>query len=202
MKVEQTTKASPNQGYAATGRTREHLVPSEIDQLLTAAKHTVRNGLRNYVAILLAYRHGLRVGELVGLRWSDVDFEGGTILVRRLKGSKSGNHPLCGDELRALRKLARQSAGIYILASSKGIPLATSAVASMVGQTHTQAESSRARKSLSHPACRRLALIPPLAEESWRSRLSAIWRTTARLAGAWSLRIREASSWKATSRTQ
>ena len=129
---QQAKGTSPNQGYAATGRTREHLTPTEVDRLLTAAKRTARNGHRNYCAVLLAYRHGLRVGELVDLRWSDVDFEAGTILIRRMKGSKSGNHPMMGDEIRALRKLQRESSGPYILANSKGAPLATSAISSMV----------------------------------------------------------------------
>jgi integrase len=35
--------------------------------------------VRNHAMILLAYRHGLRASELVVLRWSDIDFELGTI---------------------------------------------------------------------------------------------------------------------------
>lgn len=39
-----------------------------------------------------------------------MDLEGGTIYLRRVKGSRSGRHPLQGDEMRALRKLKRDSA--------------------------------------------------------------------------------------------
>jgi type 1 fimbriae regulatory protein FimE len=35
--------------------------------------------------ILIAYRHGLRVGELVALRWDQVDFSQVLLHVARLK---------------------------------------------------------------------------------------------------------------------
>jgi integrase len=47
---------------------REHLTPSEIDRLIAAARQLGRHGHRDATMILLAYRHGLRVSELVSLR--------------------------------------------------------------------------------------------------------------------------------------
>lgn len=55
--------------------------------------------------ILLTYRHGLRVSELVALRWEQIDFGGGTIYINRLKHGVSSTHPLRGRELRVLRQL-------------------------------------------------------------------------------------------------
>jgi type 1 fimbriae regulatory protein FimB/type 1 fimbriae regulatory protein FimE len=52
----------------ANRRSREHLTPAEIDRLIAAAQHLGRHGQRDATMILLAYRHGLRVSELVGLR--------------------------------------------------------------------------------------------------------------------------------------
>src|SRR5215471_10588299 len=43
--------------------------------------------LRDQCMILLAYRHGLRASEVVGLRLSDVRLEDRQVIVRRLKGS-------------------------------------------------------------------------------------------------------------------
>ena len=57
--------------------------------------------------ILIAYRHGLRVSELVGLRREQVDLGQGLLHVRRRKNGLSSTHPLRGPELRALRKLFR-----------------------------------------------------------------------------------------------
>jgi type 1 fimbriae regulatory protein FimB/type 1 fimbriae regulatory protein FimE len=62
---------------------------------------------RDATLILLAYRHGLRVSELVALRWEQVDFGSGTIYINRLKHGVSSTHPLRGPELRALRQLQR-----------------------------------------------------------------------------------------------
>jgi integrase len=57
--------------------------------------------------ILMAYRHGLRVSELIGLRWSQVDFTTARLTVTRVKGSTNSTHGIPGDELRELRKLQR-----------------------------------------------------------------------------------------------
>lgn len=58
-------------------RTREHLTPQEVEKLITAARRVGRYGHRDATLILIAYRHGLRVSELVALRWDQIDFEQG-----------------------------------------------------------------------------------------------------------------------------
>jgi integrase len=50
--------------------------------------------------ILVGYRHGLRVSELVDLRWDQVDFRTATLHVRRVKQGTPSSHPILGDELR------------------------------------------------------------------------------------------------------
>jgi integrase len=66
-------------------RTREHLTPQEVDKLIKAASRVGRYGHRDATLILIAYRHGLRVSELVALRWDQVDLEQGLLHVSRLK---------------------------------------------------------------------------------------------------------------------
>src|SRR5215831_5717388 len=56
----------------------------------------------------LAYRHGLRVAELIALRWDQVNLQDGLLHVRRRKNGLSSTHPLYGVELRALRQVARE----------------------------------------------------------------------------------------------
>jgi len=53
--------------------------------------------------LLLMFRHGLRVSEAVGLKLSDVDLEGRSVHVKRLKRGLSTMHPLRGEELRVLK---------------------------------------------------------------------------------------------------
>jgi type 1 fimbriae regulatory protein FimB/type 1 fimbriae regulatory protein FimE len=88
-------------------RDREYLLESEVKAMMAAAKKG-RWGHRDSTLILVAYRHGLRISELVNLRWQQVDFGTGHLHVRRIKGSRPSVHPIKGDELRALRELLRQ----------------------------------------------------------------------------------------------
>ena len=102
----QTVAASrrkPNAHY----RTREHLTEAEVERLMAAARQN-RWGHRDATMILVAYRHGLRVSELVDLRWDQIDFAAAALHVRRLKRGTPATHPILGDELRALRRLRRE----------------------------------------------------------------------------------------------
>jgi integrase len=58
--------------------------------------------------LLMAYRHGLRVSELIDLRLKDIDLDTSRLFVRRKKGSLSTHQPIEGDELRALRAWLRE----------------------------------------------------------------------------------------------
>lgn len=89
-------------------RTREYLLPNEVEAMIKAARQVGRHCLRDATLILLVYRHGLRISELVALRWSQVDSGSGTIYINRLKNGVSATHPLHGPELRVLRRLQRE----------------------------------------------------------------------------------------------
>jgi len=92
---------------AVDPRKKNFLTEAEVEGLLKAARKG-RHRVRNYAMLLLAFRHGLRVSELINLRMADLDLDTGRLFVRRLKGSLSTSHPLEGDEIRALRALLRQ----------------------------------------------------------------------------------------------
>ncbi len=81
---------------------KNFLTTSEMKKFLEAARKG-RHGVRDYCLMLMAYRHGLRVSELIDIRLKDLDFDSARIYVRRLKGSLSTHQPIEGDELRAIR---------------------------------------------------------------------------------------------------
>jgi integrase len=113
-------------------RTREHLTPGEVDRLIEAARGN-RHGHRDATMILMAYRHGLRAAELCDLRWDQVDFRGGVLHTRRLKNGTPSTHPIQGDELRALRRLQRESeASPFVFVSERGSPFTTAGFARML----------------------------------------------------------------------
>jgi site-specific recombinase XerD len=110
------------------------LTERQVEDLRRAVKKTSRNPHRDSTMILLAYRHGLRVGELTDLRWEDVHLDRAEIYVRRLKRSKTTMQPLQGDELRALRKLGREkrSSLSFVFVSEQRGPLSIDAVEYML----------------------------------------------------------------------
>jgi integrase len=113
-------------------RTREHLTPSEVDKLIEAARAN-RYGHRDATMILVAFRHGLRAAELCDLRWDQVDFRDAVLHTRRVKNGTPSTHPIQGDELRALRRLQRESeASPFVFVSERGSPFTTAGFARML----------------------------------------------------------------------
>ncbi len=107
-------------------RPRKHLTPSEVKALLVAARHSGRYRLRDETAVLLAFRHGLRATELVGLHWSQIDLLGATLSVQRAKGGQPTEHPLRSIELRLLGRLRRKNREAeYVFLSERGSPMTT-----------------------------------------------------------------------------
>ena len=64
------------------GGKRQALTKDELNRLFAALKRN-RHGHRDYMVALVAFLHGLRVSELIDLRWDDVDFNQSTIAIRR-----------------------------------------------------------------------------------------------------------------------
>jgi type 1 fimbriae regulatory protein FimB/type 1 fimbriae regulatory protein FimE len=68
---------------------RQYLTSIAIDALMRSAKSTGRHRHRDGTLILIAHHHGLRLSELVALRWDQVDLKFGRIHVNRLKNGSS-----------------------------------------------------------------------------------------------------------------
>jgi integrase len=88
-------------------RTREYLTEAEVERLIEAAKGN-RYGHRDATMIPMAYRHGLRVSELVDLRWDQIDFDTANLAVRRVKSGSPSTHPIRGAPRAAARAVERR----------------------------------------------------------------------------------------------
>ena len=122
-------------------REREFLTPLEIEQLIDAAKKKGRHSHRDATMILLAYRHGLRVSELISLRWQQIDLASGLMQVNRRKNGLSCVHPLFGPELRALRKIKRTYPQTdYVFMSERGSPMIASTFRKIVARAGVEAK--------------------------------------------------------------
>ena len=129
-----TTLTTPN--TKSCNISRDHLTPTEVKLLIEVVRK--KGGwysYRNSILILMLYRHGLRRSEAAHLRWSDIDLEGGTIYIRRIKGSRSGRHPLQGDEMRALKKLKRDYyPSPFVFTTNRYTPLSQRTISHIVHQ--------------------------------------------------------------------
>ena len=115
-----------------------------MKRFLDAARHS-RHGMRDDAMMLMAFRHGLRVSELVDMRLKDMDLETSRLYVRRKKGSLSTHQPIEGDELRALRAWLRlremraDARSPYLFLSERG-PMTRQAFNYLVAQTGKRAK--------------------------------------------------------------
>ncbi|MBD1261519.1 tyrosine-type recombinase/integrase [Maribacter polysiphoniae] len=110
-------------------RTKDYLSDSEMKLLLQASKKT-RYPKRNYLLLLMIYRHGLRVSEAVNLKKSDVNIKESRVWINRLKNGLSVEHPISGDELRAIRRYlnSRKDNLPWLFINERGLPLTRQAV--------------------------------------------------------------------------
>jgi integrase len=135
------TVAMPRRRPNAELRTREYLTEAEVERLMKVAGKN-RYGHRDATMILTAFRHGLRVGELVDLRWDQVDFATGVMAIRRIKSGVPSTHPIRGDELRALRRLQREQEpkSPFVFTSERGAPFGTAGFARMFERAGVEAK--------------------------------------------------------------
>jgi type 1 fimbriae regulatory protein FimB/type 1 fimbriae regulatory protein FimE len=122
-------------------RSREYLTPTEIENIIKAARSVGRHGNRDATMILIAYRHGLRVSELVALRWQQVDLKMGLLQVHRRKNGIDSIHPLFGPELRSLKKIQRDYPDTqYVFVSERKSPMIPSTFSKIFSRAGSKAD--------------------------------------------------------------
>ncbi|MBM9422923.1 type 1 fimbria switch DNA invertase FimE [Klebsiella pneumoniae] len=89
---------------------RRFLTAKEVQAMMQAARQGP-TGERDYCLILLAFRHGLRISELLDLHYHDLALHEGRVNVRRLKNGFSTIHPLRFDEREAIERWSLVRAG-------------------------------------------------------------------------------------------
>lgn len=150
---------------------RDFLSAAEMDRLLKASKAS-RFGQRDHAMLLVAYRHGFRVSELVSLTRRDVSLAEARIWCARMKNGLSTSQPMAGDELRAVRA--------YLNSREDSLPWLF--ISSQSGQMTRQnfnylvsAAAQRAGLGHVHPHMLRHSCGHALAEKGTDTRLMQDW---------------------------
>ena len=142
LRASQSEKPTVRGGRAknADYRQREYLTEGEIAKLLDTAGNS-RNPTRDRLLILMAFRHALRVSELVDIRWQQIDLDSQTIHIRRAKNGTPGIHGLQGDELRLLRALRREHPHAdFVFLSERKAPLSVDGAQKLIERLGVAAE--------------------------------------------------------------
>jgi integrase len=94
----------------------ETLTEAQLEKLLEALREWPDRQIANLM--MLALSSGMRRGELLKLRWSDLDFEGGFIRLRDPKGKKDMSIPMNSTARELLEGQPRL--GAYVFSTEKG----------------------------------------------------------------------------------
>ena len=115
-------------------RARNFLSDGVMDALLEASKKG-RHGVRDFLILLMMYRHGLRVSEAVRMRRQDLNLGRARVWIRRLKNGLSVEHPIAGDELRAIKRYlhTRHDALPWLFVSERGQPMTRQSLNYLIG---------------------------------------------------------------------
>jgi hypothetical protein len=93
-KLTETWKVTRSRKANDELRGKRHLTPAEIKAICKALRQRSRHKDRDECMVLVAFHHGLRVGELTNIKWQHIDLKAGQMAIKRLKNGIDTVHPI------------------------------------------------------------------------------------------------------------
>lgn len=84
-------------------RTTDFITEQELEKMLKAASNR-RHKERDKAIMMVMYWHGMRVTELVNIKLSHLDLTAARLTAKRIKNSRSTEHPIRGDVMRSIKR--------------------------------------------------------------------------------------------------
>ena len=124
-------------------RGRRHLTSAEITTICQTIRRRSRYADRDEAMVIMCHRHGLRVSELVDLKWQHVDLRGSQLSVKRLKAGLDSVHPLADKRevmlLRRLHKAQGKPSTGYLFQNERGSSVSVTGFQKMFGRASAEA---------------------------------------------------------------
>lgn len=87
-------------------RGKNYVTQSEVESICAVINKQSRYPVRDELMVLMAFTHGLRVGELVNLQWQQLNFKNRQLKVNRQKNGIDTTHPITSKrEIMLLKRL-------------------------------------------------------------------------------------------------
>ena len=97
-----------------------YLATDEIEKLLEACQKSEAKHL--YPIVFVALNTGMRLGEILNLKWRDVDLPNGYIHIEKAKGGKRRDIPLNSELTNLLRFSIKKPNTEYVFCDENGKP--------------------------------------------------------------------------------
>lgn len=98
-----------------TERKHQALNPEVVTKVLSVWNGDDNRSKRNYAILALTFATGVRADELINLKWEDINFEDGTMIVWHGKGNKKRTVAIYGDmAIDALLVWREMNTGIFV----------------------------------------------------------------------------------------
>ncbi len=124
-------------------RGRRYLTQPEVEQICKAIRSGSRYADRDELMVLVAFHHGMRISELLELKWQHIRLKQHQISVKRLKNGIDTEHPISEKRelmlLRRLHKAMDKPTSGYVFLNERGNAVSVSGFQKMFSKFSEQA---------------------------------------------------------------